>query len=92
MLEGAYFTRIYVHKDHCLVSGKQTPDTIQVDASTIAIVCWKGRTNLCVMVSQVDGEELLERISMRFGREKDANQDREMNGNLVTGEADEQLG
>jgi multisite-specific tRNA:(cytosine-C5)-methyltransferase len=35
--------------------------------STIAIVCWKGKTNLCVMVSPVDGKELLERVSLRFG-------------------------
>lgn len=78
-----------------LGEGKRSPDTIQMDASTIAMVCWKGRTNLCIMVSQLDGQELLERLSIRFGCEKSATQD-EMNRNLVTGEAenpeDQELG
>ena len=66
-----------------MVSGKQSTDTIQVDASTIAIVCWKGRTSLCIMVSQLDGQELLERLSARFGCEKTVVRDEEKNGNLV---------
>ena len=38
-----------------------------MDPSAIAVVCWKGKTNLCVMVTPMDGRELLERISFRFG-------------------------
>ncbi|XP_031491987.1 uncharacterized protein LOC116258757 isoform X1 [Nymphaea colorata] len=39
------------------------PDVIVVDGSTIAIGCWKGRTNLSIMVSQVECQELLDRLS-----------------------------
>ncbi|KAF9609560.1 hypothetical protein IFM89_016996 [Coptis chinensis] len=46
-------------------------DTIQANASTIAIGCWKGRTNISVMVSSADCEELLERLSVRFRSDKD---------------------
>lgn len=45
-------------------------ETVVVDSSTIAIGCWKGRTNLCVMVSQADCQELLERLSVRLGSGK----------------------
>lgn len=63
-------------------------DTIQVDASTIAIVCWKGRTNLCILVSQLDAQELLERLSARFGCERVACRNEEKNADLMD-EADE---
>jgi len=49
------------------ISGHQDIGSIATDPSAIAIVCWKGKTNLCVMVSPLDGKELLERISLRFG-------------------------
>ncbi|CAN6479939.1 unnamed protein product [Victoria cruziana] len=39
------------------------PDEIHVDESTIAIGCWKGRTNLSLMVSQLECQELLGRLS-----------------------------
>ncbi|KAL5201391.1 hypothetical protein ABZP36_035745 [Zizania latifolia] len=54
----------------CVVAlreGHQNIDSIAMDPSAIAIVCWKGKTNLCVMVSPLDGKELLERISLRYG-------------------------
>ncbi|KAK1315492.1 hypothetical protein QJS10_CPA06g02029 [Acorus calamus] len=56
---------ILLKQDHQpeLVSGK-------VDASTIAIGCWRGKTNVSVMVSQMDCQELLDRISARLGRER----------------------
>uniref|UniRef100_A0A0E0B478 SAM-dependent MTase RsmB/NOP-type domain-containing protein n=1 Tax=Oryza glumipatula TaxID=40148 RepID=A0A0E0B478_9ORYZ len=50
-----------------LREGHQNIDSIAMDPSAIAIVCWKGKTNLCVMVSPLDGKELLERICLRYG-------------------------
>lgn len=41
-----------------------------MDASTIAIGCWKGKSSLSVMVSQIDCQELLERLSIRLGSGK----------------------
>ena len=38
----------------------------QVDASTIAIGCWRGRTNISVMVTAIDCQEMLERLSVRM--------------------------
>lgn len=37
-------------------------DPPQVDASTVAIGCWRGRTNVSVMVTSLDCQELLERM------------------------------
>lgn len=34
-----------------------------------AIGCWKGRANLSIMVSQIESEELLERLFFKYGRE-----------------------
>ncbi|XP_057542157.1 uncharacterized protein LOC130820701 isoform X1 [Amaranthus tricolor] len=39
---------------------------IQVDSSTIAIGCWKGRSNLNVMVTSLDCTDLLERLEKRM--------------------------
>ncbi|CAN6174660.1 unnamed protein product [Urochloa humidicola] len=50
-----------------LREGHQDIGSIATDPSAIAIVCWKGKTNLCVMISPLDGKELLERISLRYG-------------------------
>ncbi|GFY87408.1 S-adenosyl-L-methionine-dependent methyltransferases superfamily protein [Actinidia rufa] len=41
-------------------------DLPQVDASTIAIGCWRGRTNISVMVTAIDCREMLERLSVRM--------------------------
>ncbi|KAM7529315.1 hypothetical protein LguiB_032725 [Lonicera macranthoides] len=41
-------------------------DPTQVDASTIAIGCWRGRTNVSVMVTALDCQELLERLLARM--------------------------
>ncbi|XP_057864742.2 multisite-specific tRNA:(cytosine-C(5))-methyltransferase trm4b isoform X2 [Cryptomeria japonica] len=35
----------------------------------IAVGCWKGRTNLSLMVSKLESEELLERIFFNYGKE-----------------------
>ncbi|BAT73408.1 uncharacterized protein HKW66_Vig0011380 [Vigna angularis] len=41
-------------------------ESLQVDESTIAIGCWKGRARLSVMVTAMDCQELLERLLIRF--------------------------
>lgn len=38
---------------------------LEVDSSTIAIGCWRGRSNVNVMVSGLDCKDLLERLEMR---------------------------
>lgn len=48
-------------------SSKTASDPIEVDASTIAIGCWKGRSSLSVMVTALDCQELLERLTTRMG-------------------------
>ncbi|XVF59014.1 hypothetical protein PTKIN_Ptkin07bG0239800 [Pterospermum kingtungense] len=50
--------------------GNSLPDHIQADKSTIAIGCWKGRASLSVMVTAIDSQELLERLSARLQTEK----------------------
>ncbi|KAJ3676926.1 hypothetical protein LUZ60_002650 [Juncus effusus] len=40
---------------------------VEVDASTVAIVCWKGKSNLSIMVSPLDAKELLQRLQVRSG-------------------------
>lgn len=41
-------------------------DPPQVDGSTIAIGCWRGRTNISVMVTAIECLEMLERLSVRL--------------------------
>ncbi|WCJ31923.1 RNA cytosine-C(5)-methyltransferase NSUN2 [Euphorbia peplus] len=53
-----------------LGDGKSSPNRIEVDASTIAIGCWKGRSSLSVMVTAIDCEELLQRLSVRMEKEE----------------------
>lgn len=49
------------------LAGTQTSAVrIEVDASTIAIGCWKGRASLTVMVTAVECQEMLERLLMRL--------------------------
>ncbi|KAJ3707327.1 hypothetical protein LUZ61_011032 [Rhynchospora tenuis] len=50
-----------------LHQGNNSTDLI-ADASTIAIVCWKGKSNLSIMVSPSDAKELLERLEIRLGK------------------------
>ncbi|CAM0951796.1 unnamed protein product [Alopecurus aequalis] len=50
-----------------LREGHKDIESIGMDPNAIAIVCWKGKTNLCVMLTPMDGKELLDRISYRFG-------------------------
>lgn len=37
-----------------------------MDGSTIAIGCWRGRTNISVMVTAIECLEMLERLSVRL--------------------------
>ncbi|KAK4840171.1 hypothetical protein QYF36_001490 [Acer negundo] len=61
---------------------KASSDPIQIDASTIAIGCWKGRGNLSVMVSAIDCQELLERLLIRMEPEPENGDSlQENNGN-----------
>ncbi|KAI5426412.1 hypothetical protein KIW84_032003, partial [Lathyrus oleraceus] len=48
---------------------KVSAEALQVDESSIAIGCWKGRASLTVMVSSIECQELLERLLMRLDRE-----------------------
>ncbi|KAJ4950215.1 hypothetical protein NE237_027047 [Protea cynaroides] len=50
--------------------GDSTSDLFRVDASTIAIGCWKGKSNVFVMVSAIDSQELLQRLSVQSGDER----------------------
>ncbi|KAK6258844.1 hypothetical protein SCA6_013318 [Theobroma cacao] len=50
--------------------GKTSSDSVQLDTSTIAIGCWKGRASVSVMVTAIDCQELLERLSARMETEK----------------------
>ncbi|XP_057970587.1 uncharacterized protein LOC131159581 [Malania oleifera] len=53
-----------------LSKGSQaSTEPIKVDASTIAIGCWKGRGSISVMVTAVDCQELLERLVVRMETE-----------------------
>lgn len=45
-------------------------EVLDTDEQRIAIVCWKGKNSLSVLVSEMDGQELLERLAARFGIEK----------------------
>nr|XP_016481095.1 PREDICTED: tRNA (cytosine(34)-C(5))-methyltransferase-like isoform X2 [Nicotiana tabacum] len=49
----------------------KTLSEAQADPSTIAIGCWRGRSNISVMVTALDCQELLERMSM--GVEEETN-------------------
>ncbi|XAR73424.1 tRNA (cytosine(34)-C(5))-methyltransferase [Bertholletia excelsa] len=48
-----------------LRDGQSSSNPPPVDASTVAIGCWRGRTNVSVMVTAIDCQEMLERLSMR---------------------------
>ncbi|XP_042485041.1 RNA cytosine-C(5)-methyltransferase NSUN2-like isoform X2 [Macadamia integrifolia] len=54
-----------------LRKGVGPSDPIQVDASTIAIGCWKGNSNISVLVTAIDCKELLQRLPVQSGNEKD---------------------
>lgn len=47
-------------------------NAIEVNDSPIAVGCWKGRTNINVMLSELDCRELLERLLIRNGDVKNS--------------------
>lgn len=65
MNELVIFSLLFLYAD-----AKTSSEPIQLDASTIAIGCWKGRGSLSVMVTAIDCQELLERLSARMETEK----------------------
>ncbi|CAK9163274.1 unnamed protein product [Ilex paraguariensis] len=50
--------------------GQTLPDPLHADASKIAIGCWRGRTNISVMITAIDCQELQERLLLRMEAEK----------------------
>ncbi|CAO2207079.1 unnamed protein product [Urochloa humidicola] len=50
-----------------LLEGHKNADSILKDPTTIAIVCWRGKGTMNVMVSPADRKDLLERMAYRFG-------------------------
>ncbi|KAL6575929.1 hypothetical protein OROHE_000400 [Orobanche hederae] len=46
-------------------------DSLQENTTPIAIGCWRGRTNVTVMVTAIDCQELLERVSMLLSTDDD---------------------
>lgn len=57
----------FLTSNSCYIVENNNADTT-VDASTIAIICWKGKSNLSIMVSASDAKELLERLEIRHGK------------------------
>ncbi|XP_074270461.1 uncharacterized protein LOC141594202 [Silene latifolia] len=59
----------------CVVVLKQAHQEVssppKMDSSTIAIGCWKGRSNINVMVTALDCQDLLERLDTRMGTPND---------------------
>ncbi|XP_027335289.1 tRNA (cytosine(34)-C(5))-methyltransferase-like isoform X2 [Abrus precatorius] len=73
---------------------KAATETSRVDESAIAIGCWKGRASLTVMVSVMECQELLERLSMRLDTvtEKDSSMHEDKPSNNVGDETQESIG
>ncbi|GAB2232154.1 hypothetical protein Drorol1_Dr00011181 [Drosera rotundifolia] len=70
-------------------AGQVPSDPFQVKPSAIAIGCWKGRSNIAVMVSAIDCQELLDRLMNRWGEdapleEKTNTEDSSMQENTET--------
>lgn len=55
-----------------MIAGDKETYQFPVDSAAIAIVCWKGKTNLSIMVSQLDSQQLLDRLAVRFGGQNDS--------------------
>jgi multisite-specific tRNA:(cytosine-C5)-methyltransferase len=60
---------IVLHKDEEDVHNCCASNASSSKNPAIAIGCWKGRTNFSLMVSQIESEELLERLFFKYGRE-----------------------
>ncbi|KFK32820.1 hypothetical protein AALP_AA6G291900 [Arabis alpina] len=55
----------------CVVVLNDGEEPVKVDASTIAISCWRGKNSLGVMVTLADCQELLERLAERTPKTDD---------------------
>ncbi|CAH2061519.1 unnamed protein product, partial [Thlaspi arvense] len=56
----------------CVVILTDGEEPVKVDASTIAISCWRGKNSLGVMVTSADCQELLERLAERTPKTEEA--------------------
>nr|TKW10850.1 hypothetical protein SEVIR_6G195000v2 [Setaria viridis] len=61
-----------------LLEGHENADSILKDPTTIAIVCWRGKGTMNVMVSPPDRTDLLERMAYRFGIKASAEEDEKL--------------
>ncbi|KAL3845150.1 hypothetical protein ACJIZ3_002553 [Penstemon smallii] len=52
--------------------GSVSSDSVQTDTTSIAIGCWKGRSNVSVMVTAIDCQQLLQRLSVLHSGEGDS--------------------
>jgi hypothetical protein len=63
------------------ISGHQDADSVAMDPSTIAIVCWRGKSTMNVLVSPPDRKELLEyRFGFKEFRVEDEKPNKDING------------
>ncbi|KAL6859067.1 hypothetical protein ACP4OV_018069 [Aristida adscensionis] len=60
-----------------LIEGHKNVDSISMDPSTIAIVCWRGKGTINVMVSPSDRKDLMEKMAYRFGFKASEQEDEE---------------
>lgn len=60
------------------ISGQKNADSILKDPATIAIVCWRGKGTMNVMVSPPDRKDLLERMAYRFGIKASTEEDEKL--------------
>ncbi|KAL3527620.1 hypothetical protein ACH5RR_012276 [Cinchona calisaya] len=66
---------------------QKAPDIYQVDGSTIAIGCWRGKNSVSVMVTAVDCQELLERMSTHLETESPSLQENKPSSDKIDDEA-----
>jgi hypothetical protein len=63
------------------ISGHKDADSVAMDPSTIAIVCWRGKSTMNVLVSPPDRKELLEyRFGFKEFRVEDEKPNKDING------------
>uniref|UniRef100_A0ACD6AI17 Uncharacterized protein n=1 Tax=Avena sativa TaxID=4498 RepID=A0ACD6AI17_AVESA len=64
-----------------LCEGHQNADSVAMDPSTIAIVCWRGKSTMNVLVSPPDRKELLEyRFGFKAFKFEDEKSNNDING------------
>ncbi|XP_010472227.1 PREDICTED: tRNA (cytosine(34)-C(5))-methyltransferase [Camelina sativa] len=68
----------------CVVILSDGEEPVKVDASTIAISCWRGKASLAVMATAADCQELLERFAEKTPKTEGGSVN-ESNGDSVNG-------